>query len=181
MLIFILQNPQLCDQVITENLNLHRVFDRFISTFPLAKEIMKRATEKTKLVGAPLRCGFVGMNIPRVGRIISIGESISTTFPFTGEGIGKAMESAEMAAKAISKYLVSGDYNLLAEYDRLLKDELEPKYEGYRKAEKWLAKAWINDFIARRALKSKYIRDCAVGLLEETIDPHKIFSLGGGP
>lgn len=168
------------DQAITENLNLHRVFDRFVSTFPLAKEIMDRATEKTKLVGAPLRCGFVGMRIPRVGRIISIGESISTTFPFTGEGIGKAMESAEMAADAVNKYLVAEDPSLLVEYNRLLKDELEPKYEGYRKAEKWLSKAWINNFLARRALKSKYMRECAVGLLEETIDPRKIFSLGGG-
>lgn len=168
------------DQVITENLNLHRVFDCFISTFPLAKEVMDRATEKTKLVGAPLRCGFVGMNIPRVDRIISIGESISTTFPFTGEGIGKAMESAEMAANIINKYLLSGDHGLLAEYDRLLEDELEPKYEGYRKAEKWLAKAWINDFLARRAQKSSYIMGCLTGLLEETIDPKKLFSLGGG-
>lgn len=167
------------DQVVTENLNLHRVFDRFISIFPLAKEIMNKATEKTKLVGAPLRCGLVGVSVPRVGRIISIGESISTTFPFTGEGIGKAMESAEMAASIINKYLVSGDSNLLAEYDSLIKNKLEPKYQGYRKAEKWLSKAWINDFLARRAQKSQYIRDCLAGLLEEKIDPRDLFSVGG--
>lgn len=167
------------DQVITGNLNLHRVFDRFVSTFPLAKELITRSTEKTKLVGAPLRCGFVGMSVPRVGRVISIGESISTTFPFSGEGIGKAMESAEMATGTINEYLASGDLNTLDEYDLLLKNQLEPKYEGYRRAEKWLANAWINDFLSRRAQKSQYIRECVVGLIEETIPPKKVFSLGG--
>ena len=167
------------DQVITENLNLHSVFERFISTFPTAKELMENSTERTKLVGAPLRCGFVGTKALSIGRILSIGESISTTFPFSGEGIGKAMESGEMAANVISNYLVSGNFDVLEEYSRLLKHDLEPKYEGYRKAEKWLSKAWINDFLTRRAQKSKYIQECLLGLLEETIDPRNLFSIGG--
>lgn len=167
------------DQIITESLNLHKVFGRFVSTFPLAKEVMAKATGKTQLVGAPLRCGFVGVSAPRVNRIVAIGESIGTTFPFTGEGIGKAMESAEMAAGVINRYLSSGNYSLLAEYDRLLKDELEPKYNGYRKAEKWLSKAWINDFLARQAQKSPYMRECLTKLIEEKIDPGELFSIKG--
>lgn len=165
------------NQVITQNLNLHSVFDRFVSTFPMAREIMEKATEKTKLVGAPLRCGFVGTSMPWAGRVISIGEAISTTFPFSGEGIGKAMESAEMAADVVNEFLVSGKLDVLPRYDRLLKDILEPKYEGYRKAERWLSRPWVNDFLAKRAQNSRHIQECLSGLLEEKINPKELFSL----
>lgn len=166
------------DQVLVDNLNLHHVFDRFVSVFPLAEEIVSKATEKSKLIGAPLRCGFVGTKNFCQGRILSVGESVGTTFPFSGEGIGKAMESAEMAAVVIDKFLREGNQNVLADFDMFMQKKLGPKYDGYRKAEKWLTKIWLNDFLAKRAQKSKRIQKCLKDLLEEKLNP-EIFSFKG--
>lgn len=165
------------DQILTDNLNLHRVFDRFVSVFPLAGEIMSKAYEKTKLVGAPLRCGFVGTQSFRSGKILSIGESVETTFPFTGEGIGKAMESGEIAATVVNNFLGCGDENVLSDYENYIKNTINPKFNAYRKAEKWLTKIWLNDFLARRAKNSKYIQKCLKDLLEEKANPEDFLSL----
>ncbi len=167
------------DQVIKSKLNLHSVFDRFVSIFPLAGEIMRSATHVSQLIGAPLRCGFVGTRSFRRDRVLAIGESIGTTFPFTGEGIGKAMESAELAAEIIHHYLCSHNQAVLADFDHVLKAKLEPKYTSYRAAEKWLAKPWLNDFLARKARKSRYIQQCLVGCLEETFNPRELLSWRG--
>jgi len=165
------------DKILTDNLNLHQVFDRFVSVFPLAKEIIDKASEKSKLVGAPLRCGFVGTNTFRLGKILSVGESIGTTFLFTGEGIGKAMESAEVASSVIDKFLKTENQDVFYEFKDFIKNTLNPKYDSYRKAEKWLTKLWLNDFLARRAQTSKYIQKCLVDLLEERKTPTDFISL----
>lgn len=157
--------------------NLRDYFKRFVGTFPLAKEIFDKATETTSLAGMPLRCGFMGTKKPRTGRVLSVGEAIGTTFPFSGEGIGKAMESAEIAANVISKSLTHKDEDMLSGYDQILKTQLEPKYEGYRKAEKWLAKVWLNDFLARRAQNSEFVKECMTELLEERADVNSFFYL----
>lgn len=58
-----------------------------------------------------------------------------------------------------------------------IKNILDPKFNTYRKAEKWLTKIWLNDFLARRAQKSKYIQKCLVDLLEEKASPEDFLSL----
>lgn len=52
------------------------------------------------LKGAPLRTGLSGTRFAR-GGLLGIGECIGSTFPLTGEGIGKAMETGILAAEAI--------------------------------------------------------------------------------
>lgn len=45
--------------------------------------------------------------------------------------------------------------------------------------EKWLTKAWIGDFIAHRANKSRFLRESFAGMVNETVDPRSIFFLRG--
>jgi geranylgeranyl reductase family protein len=158
--------------------NLRRMFERFVTTFPDARRLLAGETGRTPLKGAPLRCGLTAP-ADRLPRVLAIGESIGTTFPFTGEGIGKAMETGELAAEAMRLAVKTGDPGKLDHFDTFVSRRLAPKYAGYRAAERWLSRPWVADFVARRALRSRFLRDALAGILNETIDPSTVFSLAG--
>ncbi|MGD8880607.1 MAG: hypothetical protein PVI82_01875 [Desulfobacterales bacterium] len=113
------------------------------------------------------------------GPVVAVGETIGTTLPFIREGIGKAMESGQLAAEAISRALDSDDLNKLSQYNRQIESEIKARDQGYRKAEKWLAKPRLNDFLLSRFGKSKYAKDILAGVIAETKNSKDIFSLKG--
>ncbi|HKK21933.1 MAG TPA: NAD(P)/FAD-dependent oxidoreductase [candidate division Zixibacteria bacterium] len=157
--------------------HLKRQLDRFLTTFPPAMELMRQGKQVAHVTGSSIRCALDGVNTFSRGRILGIGETVGTTFPFTGEGIGKAMETAEIAIEVIIESLRSGGVDPLAKYgDRILKT-LAPRYDGYIMAEKWLGKAWLNDFVARRVSRSRYLRRAVTEFMAELGDPRKIYSL----
>jgi flavin-dependent dehydrogenase len=124
-----------------------------------------------------IRCGLKGSSFLADRNVLAVGEAVGTTFPFTGEGIGKAMESGEIAAHVVHKALKTGDLESLNEYPRLLEEQLRPRYLGYEVASKWLSKAWLNDLVALRVSKSRFLHSAVTGILSEESDPRKVFSL----
>jgi geranylgeranyl reductase family protein len=160
-------------------INLKELFQRFLSNFPAARELMRGLKAATPLLGAPLRCSLSGSQVVGKGKIVAIGEAIGATFPFTGEGIGKAMETAELAAKAIAQCLRTGSIEELQHLPRRLSQELLPRYRGYELAEKWMSHPWLNDLIAWRARRSKSLLDLMRGVITETVDPRRVFSVRG--
>ncbi len=161
------------------NIDLKRKFNDFIDSFPLARELMQQSDRITALQAAALRYDFEGAYPFVNGPIVAAGEAIGTTLPFTGEGIGKAMESGQLAAEAISKALDSDDLSELSQYDQQIESELKTRYQGYRMAENWLARPWLNDFILGRCGKSRYAQEILAGVIAETKNPQDIFSLKG--
>jgi menaquinone-9 beta-reductase len=159
--------------------NLREVFQHFIESFPLAAEIMGRADSMMPLKGAMLRCGLKGTCSQGPGSILILGESIGATFPFTGEGIGKAMETGELAAQVAHEALESSDIERLRTFPERLEKDLKHKFLGYQIAEDWFSKPWLNDLVARRISKSQFLQEAVAGLVNETVDPRKIFSLRG--
>ena len=159
--------------------NLKEKFNIFMDSLPLARELMQQSESATALQAAALRCNFEGgypfVNSP----IVAVGETIGTTLPFLGEGIGKAMESGQQAAAAVSAALDSDDLSKLIQYEQYMESELKPRYLGYEKAEKWLARPWLNDFVLARSGKSKYAKDILAGTIAETRNPQELFSLKG--
>jgi len=125
--------------------------------------------------GAALRCGLKDIGPIQKNNLIAIGETIGTTFPFTGEGVGKAMESGEIAAEIIHDALASGDMSCLSRYSSVLNSRIKPRYSGYIKAEKWLSHRWLNDFVARRISKSRFLQERVQEFMSETGDPRALF------
>ena len=160
-------------------IDLKKTFNNFVDAFPLAREVIRHSDQRTDLQAAALRCDFEGAYPFVDGPIVALGETIGTTLPFIGEGIGKAMESGQMAAGAISAALNSNDLGKLVQYNQYIESELKPRYHGYRMAEKWLTNPWINDFILERFSKSRYASETLAGVIAETNDPRDIFSLKG--
>jgi geranylgeranyl reductase family protein len=162
-----------------ESADLRRLFARFCSGVREARTVLAEAVSIGPLRGARLRCGLQGSHARGPGNIIAVGEQIGTTYPFTGEGIGKAMESGEMAAEHALRALECGDPRHLDEYAVRIERELRPRFRGYAIAQRWLAKPWLNDLVARRIRKPGYLRSAVRGIVAETVDPAAVFSWRG--
>jgi flavin-dependent dehydrogenase len=152
------------------------LFNEFTRRFPAARRLLASAESVSPLKGARLRCGLEGAVAHDGGRVLAIGEAIGTTFPFTGEGIGKAMETGEIAARLIDEAIDRDDFAPLRAIARIIEHDLAPRFAGYALAEEWATKAWIIDAIARRVRRSDRFRRAAAGILNETIDPRVLFS-----
>jgi geranylgeranyl reductase family protein len=158
--------------------SLRALFDAFVRDGPAAREVALRASETGPLHGAALRCGLTGLAARR-GAIIAAGETLGATFPFTGEGIGKAMETGEQAARAVEAALVHGQPGMLKAYARKIERELRPRFAGYGQAAAWMAHPRVADLVFRRAARSPWLREQAEAILAETVDPGTVFNLRG--
>lgn len=151
--------------------------DQFMESFPPARRILDAAVHVGPVRGARLRTGLKGVR-PRAGRrVLAIGETVGSTYPLSGEGIGKAMETAEIAAALLDDALRAGDPEVLAAYPARL-EALRPRYRGYQAAARWLSVPWLADLTARRASRSPRLRRRAEALLREGEDARRVFSAG---
>jgi geranylgeranyl reductase family protein len=152
-------------------------FDTFLREFSLARLLMDNGKVVSPIQGAALRCGLTDSGPIQKNNVLAVGETIGTTFPFTGEGIGKAMESGKIAADIINDALTGGDMSLLSQYPLALNSKIKPRYSGYLKAEKWLSHRWLNDYVARRISKSKFLQERVQELMSERENPRSLFSV----
>jgi len=160
-------------------LNLKKAYHNFVNEFPLACKLMQSGSSTEPLKGAALRGGFEGVYPYQKGPMIVIGEAIGTTLPFLGEGIGKAMESGQLAAEIVHAALASGDIDKLGEYSERLSMEFKPRYKAYQIAQAWTSRPWLADFLFRRAQKSSFLTDMFSAVIAETHTPREIFSIKG--
>ena len=159
--------------------NLKSVYESFLGSFPLARELMARAGGSTPLRGARLRCGLTGCSPIADGTVLAAGETIGCTFPYTGEGIGKAMETGLMAGESLAGALASGEREPLEKFPARLQGELKPRYLGYEQAERWFASPWLNDFVVRRGDRSRFLKKTLPAVFAEREDPRTVFSTWG--
>jgi geranylgeranyl reductase family protein len=159
--------------------NLKKMYNIFVKEFPLARKLMQSATMTQLLKGAALRSDFKGAYPLSKGPLILVGETLGATLLTLLEGIGKAMETGELAAEVVHAALASNDLSVLKEYPERLSNKMRPRYKSYRIAGDWIAKPWLADFVFKRIQKSKYLTDVASGIIAETHTPRDIFSVKG--
>ena len=85
-----------------QDVNLRQVFEAFCEIYAPARELMAGGTPLGELKGAPLRCSLDGALYSRPG-MLATGEAIGSTYDFSGEGIGKAMQTGMLAASRLAK------------------------------------------------------------------------------
>jgi geranylgeranyl reductase family protein len=155
--------------------NLRAAFRNFTRGFPLARALFRHGEFLCPPTGALLRCGLRGPASP-ARQLLVIGETAGTTYPSTGEGIGKAMEMGELAAQTIHEALRSSRPELLREFPLRLERLWRPYYQGYELAARWLSRRWLTDLIAWRTRRSPFFRDAVAAVLNESCDPRGVFS-----
>ena len=166
-----------------KDVNLRAIFDAFVAHYAPAAELMRVGQPVGEgdnwLKGAPLRCTLTGARWTRPGLIVT-GEAAGSTYSFTGEGIGKAMETGMLAADAIlaHHHQPDGDAATRAAYEAQL-TALKPKFDLYERANRVNAHPWLADLLIWRAKKSPRLLARMSGVLNETSNPGNLVSLKG--
>jgi menaquinone-9 beta-reductase len=158
-----------------KDVNLRAIFDAFVAKYEPAAELMRVGELVGELKGAPLRCTLTGAKWTRPGLLVT-GEAAGSTYSFTGEGIGKAMETGMLAADAILKH--ADDVAARAAYEAGLM-ALKPKFDLYERANRVNAHPWLADLLIWRAKKSPRLLNRMAGVLNETSNPGNLVSLKG--
>ena len=158
-------------------INLRRVLDDFTRVYAPARELMKGGTLLGPMKGAPLRCTLEGARYSRPGLIVT-GEAAGSTYAFTGEGIGKALETGMLAARCILAEGTDGEAPVRAAYEAGLL-ALKPRFELYRRANLVNRHPWLADLLIWRARKSERLRRRMTGVLDETSNPGHLLTLKG--
>jgi flavin-dependent dehydrogenase len=156
-------------------INLSASLDSFLQ-FPSVRQVIDGSTGWTPVKGAVLRTGLTGAPPLISPNVLAVGESIGATLPLSGEGIGKAMETAELAAAITHLSLTNNDPSILRSYPSKL-ETLRARYRGYEIGERWLARPWLTDIVARLAQRSSHAVTAAQAVLNDTADPRDIFSI----
>lgn len=159
-------------------MDIRRCFAAFTSEFPLARKLVSEGEILSPLKSAPLRCALKGALAVVGENILLAGETFGTTFVITGEGIGQAMISGELAASAIHRALADGDNCHIREYPAAITSRLKSRHDGFVAAQKWVSNRWLNDFMAARVKRSAYLRDACTAFATDGGDPRRVYSVG---
>ena len=170
-----------------EDVNLRELFAAFTRIYGPAGELMAGGTLVGELKGAPLRCSLEGARYSRPGLLVT-GEAAGSTYAFTGEGIGKAMETGLLAAEALASSLAHGvaapgaqpeaDTALRAGYQAAML-ALKPRFDLYQRASRVNDHPWLIDLLIWRAQRSERILRGMARVLDETGNPGSLVSLRG--
>jgi flavin-dependent dehydrogenase len=159
--------------------NLRQVMDEFKRVHAPARELMAGGTLLGPMKGAPLRCTLEGARWSRPGLLVT-GEAAGSTYSFSGEGIGKAMETGIHAAEVLlnGSLDASADTAVRADYEARLR-ALKPRFELYQRANAVNRHPWLADLVIWRARKSERLRRRMSGVLNETSNPGNLLSFKG--
>jgi geranylgeranyl reductase family protein len=161
--------------------NVRRLLQIFLEDFPPAVELMRHATVVSELKGAPLRTAMAGAALARPGLLVA-GEAAGLTYSFSGEGIGKALESGLIAARIVRQYGGATPASIEAAavaYDTTLRSRFADRFAAYASMQRWLARPLFLDFLARRGNAGCYIRQQLEDLLNDRGTPRALFSARG--
>jgi geranylgeranyl reductase family protein len=157
--------------------NLRESWRLFLEGFEPARRLKAASKQLTCEQGAPLRTALTGARLMVPGLFV-VGEAAGTTYSFTGEGIGKALQSGMLAAQSIIEASGSAEVPR-ATYETALTSRFSAHYRGYKIAQDWLSSPAICNFITRRAEKGCYAKQKLREILAETTDPTALFSVSG--
>ncbi len=160
--------------------NIRQLLARFLEHFPLARELDAVGGERTAVRGAPIRTGMTGSCLSRPGLLV-VGDAAALTYPISGEGIGKAMESGILAGDVITEGVHQGRTPdvIAARYADALEAKFLRRFQAYTNAQRWVAHPSLVDVLAWRANAGTYVRRQIEGLVNETAEPASILSVRG--
>ena len=168
------------DTTLPQETNLRTLLSTFLREFPPGVALMKRGTVLGPLKGAPLRTAMEGGVFSRPGLYVA-GEGAGLTYSFSGEGIGKALQSGIIAARIALRHGQSAEELRAAaeEYAETLVGEFGARFRAYQRLQRWLAYPVFANFLARRANRGTFVRAQLQSLFDDTGDPNQLLSVSG--
>jgi len=155
--------------------NLRQMFEAFTQIDDTAGQLWREGEHLGGLKGAPLRCDLQGARRSDAGMLV-VGDAVGATYAFTGEGIGKAMETGIAAAEAI---VAGGDDSAVrARYEAALQ-AMQPRFDMYLKAASFNRHPWLLNLMVWRARRSARIISRLADILAERRMPGTLLSWRG--
>jgi geranylgeranyl reductase family protein len=151
--------------------NVRKLLAEFVTTFPPAAALMRNAVVSSRLKGAPLRTAMQGAYLYRPGLLV-VGEAAGLTYSFTGEGIGKAMQSGMLAAEAVLQ-------GTQEEYAPRLLAEYRDRFRAYKRLQDLVSLRPVANLLIDRANAGGFVHRQLEGLLNERGRPDALLTLGG--
>lgn len=160
--------------------SLHDLWARFTSRFAPAAAIVRESVQVAEFRGAPLRTGLLGASFGRSG-LLAVGESAAMTYPGTGEGIGKAMESGFLAARMVIEVLSSQRpaSDVHTAYEAEFRRRYGSRYRAYAIAQAASSHPWLVNYLAWRANAGSFVQRELQTLVTERGDATRLFSIRG--
>jgi geranylgeranyl reductase family protein len=142
----------------TDSKALRPLLDEFVTRNPFARERLAGAKEVSPLKGWPLDLGNNAGRCSQAGLLV-IGDAASFVDPITGEGIGTALVSAELAAGTALRALERGDFSegRLREYDGAWRRKLGWDFRGGAALQRLMARPGAVETIIGRASRDEVI------------------------
>lgn len=159
--------------------SIAEIWKAFTVRFPPAAAIVRNGRQLSRLKGAPLRTGLRGSRVSRNG-ILVIGEAAGTTYSFSGEGIGKAIESAVIASQCIKDgFYMPGSTSVECAYKKALNTRFAIRFKAYENVQNWLRWPQLCNLLVAKCRNDGFVREELAAILSERSDPRRLFSALG--
>jgi flavin-dependent dehydrogenase len=124
-----------------------------------------------------LRSGLDGARLYADGLLVT-GEAAGSSSPLFGAGVGKALETGEMAGKVAAEALASKRFDaaFLARYPQRLGEKFGEFYRTQSKAQRWLHSPAQLNILMRKAGRQEKLRHKLAAVLNEELPPTQAVS-----
>ena len=159
--------------------NIQERLTTFMTQNPYAREALKNAQPISPVAGHPYR-DDAELVKPYADNLMLVGDAAGTGHPMTGEGIGPAMVSAEMAARYALDALQKGDLseNGLAAYGQAFHKEFDGLHKIAQLARNALTFPWMVDRTIQRCAKDPIFGAGMAGILAGVVSPGEMLKPG---
>ena len=146
----------LTDRIVNKKCNLIKIFLKIIESHPLISPRFKNAKIKGSVQGFGLPLFIKKRNISGE-RFLLTGDAASLVDPLTGEGIGNAMYSGQIAAKHIIECFDKNDFssNFMKNYNDIIYADLLKKFKISNVLKTYIKYPWIINLFVKKLNKYK--------------------------
>lgn len=150
-----------------KKVDLKKILDEVLTTHPALKERFKSAVATDRVRGWGLPLGSKKRKISGDNFILT-GDAAALIDPFTGEGIGNAMESGRIAAEVIVSAFHENrfDRSFLMSYDELIYKKLWDELKLSHTMQRLTRYAWLFNFVVNKAARNPLLQETITGMFE---------------
>ncbi|MFY0671815.1 MAG: geranylgeranyl reductase family protein [Bacteroidia bacterium] len=147
-------------EISKNKVSLRAKLDEIVANHPVMKERFKNAELLENVKGWGLPLGSKKRTIAG-NHFLLTGDAAWLIDPFTGEGIGNALVSGQLASKWATKALNEKNFSadLLKGYQEEVYHKLWTELNLSHKLQKLSAKKWLFNFLINKALSNKKLRE----------------------
>ena len=160
-----------------KKISLKNSMFKAIENNSLFKERFKNAKLEGEVKGWTLPLGSKHRKLTFNGCVL-LGDAASLIDPFTGEGVGNAMTSGQIASEVIADAIKQNNFSteFLAAYEQRLWAKLDPELKTSYRLQRMGSNKFLLNFVMGKAAKKEKIREVISHTLVEEVPLKNIVS-----